>query len=337
MSTTTVNAYAAMDAKGALEPFSFELGELGPDQVDIQVEYCGICHSDLSMLNNEWGMSQYPLVPGHEVVGRVVAAGEFVRGINVGDLVGLGWFSGSCMHCDHCLDGDHNLCGSNEGTVVGRHGGFADMVRCQWTWATLIPESIDPAKAGPLFCGGITVFNPIVQAGVKPTDRVGVIGIGGLGHLALQFLAKWGCEVTAFTSSPDKADEARGMGAHHVVNSRDDEAMAKAAGTYDFILNTTNVSLNWGSYLDALGARGVLHTVGAVLEPIPVPAFTLIGQQKSISGSPLGSPALNRKMLEFCARHGIETVTEEFDLKNVNDALARLESGKARYRIVLKA
>jgi len=337
MSKTNVNAFAAMEAKAQLEPFSFELPELGPDQVDIKVEYCGICHSDLSMLNNDWGMSQYPMVPGHEVVGRVAAAGEHVRGIKVGDQVGLGWYSGSCMHCDHCLDGDHNLCGSNESTLVGRHGGFADVVRCQWTWATPIPDSIDAAKAGPLFCGGITVFNPIVQAGVQPTDRVGVIGIGGLGHLALQFLAKWGCEVTAFTSSPNKAEEAMGMGAHQIVNSRDDEAMGKVAGTYDFILNTTNVNLNWDAYLNALGAKGVLHTVGAVPDPIPAPAFTLIGQQKSISGSPLGSPALTRKMLEFCARHNIETVTEEFDLKNVNDALAHLESGKARYRIVLRA
>jgi len=337
MSKTEVNAFAAMSEKAALEPFSYELGELGPDQVDIKVEYCGICHSDLSMLNNDWGMSQYPLVPGHEVVGRVVAAGEFVRGIKVGDQVGLGWYSGSCMHCDHCLDGDHNLCGSNESTIVARHGGFSDLVRCQWTWATLIPETLDAGKAGPLFCGGITVFNPIVQAGVKPTDRVGVIGIGGLGHLALQFLGKWGCEVTAFTSSPNKADEAMGMGAHHVINSRDDDAMGTVAGTFDFILNTTNVNLNWDAYLNALGARGVLHTVGAVPDPIPAPAFSLIGQQKSISGSPLGSPALTRKMLEFCARHGIETVTEEFQMKDVNDALAHLESGKARYRIVLKA
>ncbi len=337
MSTTEVNAFAAMEQKGALEPFSFELGELGPDQVDIKVEYCGICHSDLSMLNNEWGMSQYPLVPGHEVVGRVAAAGEFVHGIKVGDLVGLGWYSGSCMHCNHCMDGDHNLCGSIEGTLVGRHGGFADVVRCQWTWATPIPESLDAGKAGPLFCGGITVFNPIVQSRVQPTDRVGVIGIGGLGHLAVQFLAKWGCEVTAFTSSPDKADEAKRMGAHQVVSSRDDEAMAKVAGAYDFILNTTNANLNWDSYLNALGPRGVLHTVGAVPDPIPAPAFTLISGQKSISGSPLGSPALTRKMLEFCARHGIETVTEEFPMKDVNEAMAHLEANKARYRVVLKA
>jgi uncharacterized zinc-type alcohol dehydrogenase-like protein len=271
------------------------------------------------------------------VVGRVVAAGEFVRKVKVGDRVGLGWYSQSCMHCDHCLKGDHNLCGSNESTIVERHGGFADLVRCQWTWATPIPEALDAGKAGPLFCGGITVFNPIVQAGVQPTHRVGVIGIGGLGHLAVQFLGKWGCEVTAFSSSPDKAEGAKRLGAHNVINSRDEKAMKKVAGAYDFILNTTNVNLDWGLYLEALGPRGVLHTVGAVPDPIPAPAFSLIAFQKSISGSPLGSPGLTRKMLDFCARHGIETVTEEFDLKNVNDALAHLESGKARYRIVLKA
>lgn len=333
----TVKAYAALEKGKALEAYEYELPELGPEQVDIEVESGGLCHSDLSMLDNDWGMTQYPFVPGHEVVGTIRRAGDAVKGVKVGQRVGLGWFSGSCMHCGQCMGGNHHLCGTVEQTLVGRFGGFADTVRCHWSWAVPIPDSMDSAKAGPLFCGGITVFNPIATFGVRPTDRVGVIGIGGLGHLALQFLNKWGCEVTAFSSSPAKAEEAKKMGAHHVVNSRDDEAMESLAGSLDFILNTTNVSLNWDSYFAALAPKGRFHTVGAVLEPMAVPAFSLIGGEKSVSGSPLGSPELNRKMIEFCARHGIEPVTQEFAMSEINDAFEHLRSGKARYRVVLKA
>ncbi|HPR65215.1 MAG TPA: NAD(P)-dependent alcohol dehydrogenase [Thermoanaerobaculia bacterium] len=337
MSKTLVNAYAATRAKGPLEPFTYDLSEIGPEQVDIRVEFCGLCHSDLSMLDNDWGMTAYPFVPGHEVVGTIERTGEHVKGLSVGDRVGLGWFSGSCMHCAQCLSGSHHLCAGNEQTIVGRYGGFADIVRGHWAWATPIPKELDQAKVGPLFCGGITVFNPILKAGVLPTDRVGVIGIGGLGHMALQFLNKWGCEVTAFTSSPGKEEEARSMGAHRVVNSRDADALRAYVGYFDFILNTTNVSLDWPVYLELLGPKGVFHTVGAVLEPMGVPAFSLITGEKSVAGSPLGSPALTRTMLEFCARHTIAPVTEEFAMKDINEAFDHLRSGKARYRIVLKS
>lgn len=336
MSKLSVNAYAAHQAGGELQPFSYELPDIGAEQVDIKIEYCGICHSDLSMRNNDWGGTDYPFVPGHEIIGTVINTGEHAKGVKVGDRVGLGWFSASCMHCDQCMSGNHHVCNDKAATIMGRHGGFADHVRCHWAWALPIPDTLDAASAGPLLCGGITVFRPILQADVKPTQRVGVIGIGGLGHMALQFLNKWGCEVTAFSSSPDKTDEAKAMGAHHVVNSRDDGAMEKIAGSLDFILNTTNVTLNWQSYLDALAPQGTFHTVGAVLEPIPVPAFTLISGEKSVSGSPLGSPALTRDMLRFCARHDIRPVTEGFALSEVNEALEHLEAGKARYRIVLK-
>lgn len=333
---TKVTAYAAKAPKAPLEPFEYALGAIGADQVDVKVEYCGICHSDLSMLNNDWGITQYPFVPGHEIVGTIAAVGAHVKNLKIGQRVGLGWFSGSCMHCHPCMSGDHNLCGTIEQTIVKRHGGFADIVRSNWEWAIPLPESLDASKAGPLFCGGITVFNPIVQFGVKPTHRVGVIGIGGLGHLAIKFLNKWGCEVTAFTSSASKEAEAKAMGAHHVVNSRDSAAMQPLAGKYDFILNTANVTLDWNAYIAALAPRGRLHTVGAVPEPIPAPAFALIGGQKSISGSPLGSPATIQDMLNFCARHDILPTTEIFDMADVNNAIAHLEEGKARYRVVLK-
>ncbi len=331
-----IQAYAVHEPGGKLERFEYDPGDLGPGQVEIDVAACGICHSDLSMIDNEWEMAAYPLVPGHEVVGTVAAVGEGVTNVAIGDTVGLGWYSGSCLTCRQCMSGDHNLCTSNEGTIVGRHGGFADTVRCQAEWAIPLPQGVDAAKAGPLFCGGITVFNPIVQFGVRPTDRVGVIGIGGLGHLALQFLAKWGCEVTAFTSTDAKTDEAREMGANHVVNSRDPARLEAVAGSFDFILSTVNVDLDWNSFLVALGPRGRLHSVGAVPSPIPVPAFGVIPGQKSVSGSPLGSPATTAMMLEFCARHGIEAVTEHFPMSEVNEALDHLRAGKARYRIVLE-
>lgn len=331
-----VNAYAAFESKGELKPFQYQLPELSLEQVDIRVLYCGICHSDLSMVNNEWRNSQFPLVPGHEIVGEVVAVGSEVKNLQVGNKVGLGWFSASCMHCHTCMDGDHHLCGSAEQTIVGRHGGFADYVRAHWSWAIPLPEGIDLAKAGPLLCGGITVFHPIIASEVSPVDKVGVIGIGGLGHLAIKFLKHWGCEVVAFTTSADKNEQIKAMGAHQVINTKDPKSLAAVKGLLKFILNTTNVNLDWRLYLNCLTPKGKLHHVGAVLEPMPIQAMTLVGGEKSIGGSPLGSPATTQTMLEFCMRHQIYPTVEEFPLAKVNEALAHLEAGKARYRIVLR-
>lgn len=329
-------AFAAAGPRDPLKPFEYDPGPLRPDQVEIAVRYCGFCHSDLSMLRNEWQMTTYPLVPGHEVAGAITAVGSEVTHLKPGQTVGLGWFAGSDRTCRQCLSGDHNLCPAAEQTIVARHGGFADRVRCQALWAIPIPGGLDPAKAGPLFCGGITVFNPIVQFGVKPTDRVGVIGIGGLGHLAIQFLNKWGCEVTAFTSSDSKAQEARDLGAHRVVNSRDANQLAALRGSLNFIVSTVSADLDWTAYLDCLAPKGRLHLVGAAPGPIAVGVFSLLMAQKSMSGSPLGSPATTAMMLDFCARHGIAPVVESFPLSKVNDAMAHLEAGKARYRIVLE-
>ncbi|MBD1823739.1 NAD(P)-dependent alcohol dehydrogenase [Cyanobacteria bacterium FACHB-DQ100] len=331
-----IHAYAAKTAGGTLEPFEYDPGALKDQEVEINVEYCGICHSDLSMLKNEWGMSQYPAVAGHEVVGTIAAVGDQVTTLKIGQRVGLGWFSHSCLHCSSCMSGDQNLCATAEQTIVGRYGGFADKVRAFEEWVTPLPEGLDPAKAGPMFCGGITVFNPIVQFDVQPTDKVGVIGIGGLGHMALRFLKAWGCEATAFSTNPDKAAEAQKMGAAHFVNSRDPEALKALAESFDFILSTVNADLDWGAYINALRPKGRLHFVGVVPGAIQLGAFPLIAGQKSVSGSPLGSPATVAKMLEFAVRHEIEPVTETFAFDQINEALAHLETGKARYRIVLK-
>jgi len=334
--STKFKAYAAPEKGKKLIPFEYEPGPLRGEQVEIKVSHCGICHSDLSMLDNEWGMSAYPFVPGHEIIGTVAAAGDQVKRVKVGDRVGLGWFSGSCLHCQPCLSGDHNLCSTVEQTMIGRFGGFADRVRCHWLWAIPLPASLDPAKSGPMFCGGITVFNPIVQCGVQPTQRVGVIGIGGLGHIALQFLNKWGCEVVAFTSSDSKREEALKLGAHQTVSSRDSAQMQKLAGSLDFILVTANATLDWPVILNALAPKGRMHIVGAIPEPIPVAAFSLLSGQKTVSGSPLGSPATTAKMLDFCARHGIAPIIEKFPMSRVNEAFDHLRAGKARYRIVLE-
>ena len=330
-----IKAWAASEAGGRLEPFEYEPGPLGRDEVEIEVSHCGICHSDLNMLDNDWGMTQYPFVPGHEVAGTISKVGEDVGNLQIGQRVGLGWHAGYCMTCPSCMQGDHNLCAGGVGTIVGRHGGFADRVRAQAAAVVPLPDGVDMEGAGPLFCGGITVFNPLVQFGIEPTDRVGVIGIGGLGHIALQFLNAWGCEVTAFTSSEDKKKEALELGAHHAINSRNPKEIEATAGQFDFILSTVNVKLDWNAYVGALRPKGRLHFVGATLEPLDLGAFPLIMAQRSVSGSPVGSPATIATMLDFAARHGIKPVIETFRFDQVNEALDRLRSGKTRYRIVL--
>jgi uncharacterized zinc-type alcohol dehydrogenase-like protein len=332
---TTFNAYAATTAHGSLQPFSFDPGEIGPEEVEIKVTHCGLCHSDLSMLDNEWGMSQYPFVPGHEVTGTVAALGEAAKGLRIGQRVGLGWFAHSCLACHECLSGEQHLCANAQGTIAGRHGGFADRVRAQWTWVRPLPDALDLAKVGPLLCGGITVFSPFLIHNVPSTARVGIIGIGGLGHMALQFANKWGCEVHAFTTSDRKEAEARQLGAHYVHNTRQDGALKKLSRSIDLIISTINAPSDVSGFLGTLAPNGSFHNVGAVLKPLEVPAFDLILGQKSVSGSPTGSPTAIDRMLAFSARHSIAPVVEFFPMSKVNDALEHLRSGKARYRVVL--
>ena len=330
-----IKAYAAHEPKGKLEAFEYDPGPLPPHEVEIDVRFCGICHSDLSVIDNEWGMTQYPVVAGHEVVGTISQVGEHVTDLKVGQAVGLGWHAGYCNTCEPCHSGDHNLCATAQPTIIGHHGGFADKVRAEANSVVPIPEGIELESAGPLFCGGVTVFNPLVQYDIQPTDRVAVIGIGGLGHMALQFLNAWGCEVTAFTSSEEKKQEALELGAHHTLNSRDPKAIEAAAGRFDLLISTVNVKLDWNLYLGTLKPRGRLHFVGATLDPIDINVFSLILAQRTISGSPVGSPGTIAKMLEFAQRHDIKPVIEKFSFDKINEALDRLRSGQAHYRIVL--
>mgnify|MGYP001824100193 CR=1 FL=1 len=268
-------------------------------------------------------------------MGTIARAGEHVKHLTVGQAVGLGWHSGYCNECAFCLSGDQNLCASSQATVIGHHGGFADKVRADANSVVPIPEDMDLESAGPLFCGGITVFNPLVQFDVKPTDKVAVIGIGGLGHLALQFLNAWGCDVTAFTSSEAKKKEALQLGAHHALNSRDNKEIEAAAASFDLVISTVNVKLDWNLYLGTLKPRGRLHFVGATLDPLDISVFSLLLGQRSVSGSPVGSPATIASMLEFAKLHHIRPVIEKFSFEDVNGAVARLRSGRARYRVVL--
>lgn len=330
-----INAYAAFEPKAELKAYEYEPGELMPDQVEIDVHYCGLCHSDISVIDDDWGMTQYPVVPGHEVVGKISQLGDNVSNLSVGQVVGLGWHAGYCNVCDPCHSGDHNLCQSSQATIIGHHGGFADKVRADANSVVAIPEGIELESAGPLFCGGITVFNPLVQFNIKPTSKVAVIGIGGLGHLALQFLNAWGCEVTAFTSSEDKKKESLDMGAHHTLNTRDEKEIESAVGRFDLIISTVNVKLDWNLYINTLKPKGRLHFVGATLEPLDINVFSLIMQQREVSGSPVGSPETIARMLEFANLHNIKPVIEKFKFEDVNKAIERLKSGKAHYRIVL--
>lgn len=335
----TIQAYAAKSAKGKLESFQYDPGPLGPEDVDIEVDHCGICHSDLSMLDNEWGITTYPFVPGHEAIGRVVALGDIAKekGLKIGQRVGVGWNVKSCLHCGHCISGEQELCTTVQPTIVGHHGAFARQVRSHWLWAIPIPEGVDPSSAGPLLCGGITVFSPLLDQQILPVHKVGVFGIGGLGHMAVKFLKAWGCEVTAFTSSSKKHEEARAFGAAHTASSTDAAQMKTLAGRFDIIVITANVSLDWNRIIGLLKPGGKLHIVGAVLEPIPVHAMSLISGKKSISGSPTGSRGEIDKMLSFAAHHKITPKVEHFPMSKVNEAMDHLRAGKASYRIVLDA
>lgn len=304
----------------------------GHDEVVLEVLHCGLCHSDVSMLENAWGMSTYPLVPGHEAVGRVTAVGDGVDPALIGELRGVGWFAHHCDRCDQCLAGRVNLCPKAESTIVGRPGAFASQVRVHQDWAIPLPAGLNDADAGPLFCGGITVFAPLIDEAVSPTARVAVIGVGGLGHLALQFCRAWGCEVVAVTSSPAKAEEAKRLGAHDVVTLGN---LPAQAGRFDLIINTVNQPLDWPAVVAALAPLGRLHLLGAVLEPIPLNAFDLIVSRRAITGSPTSSPASLRKMVDFCARHGIQPVVEHLPMADINEAIHRLREGDVRFRFVL--
>ncbi len=326
---------AAHAAGAELLPFKYDPGKLGLHEAEIAISHCGICHSDLHLIANDWGMSQYPFIPGHEVVGKVTAVGSEVRSLAVGQRVGLGWQSNSCGVCEWCTRGMENLCPEAEGTCVHRHGGYADRVRANSRFVIPIPDALDSQHTAPLLCGGITVYNPMRTHGINPTSRVGIVGIGGLGHLAIQFARVFGAEVTAFSTSAAKEEEARALGAHNFVNSRESKALKEAAGTQDFILVTANADQDWGAYIQALRPTGTLCFVGVPPSAVSVQAFPLISGMRSISGNPTGSPYRLKEMLDVAARHGVKATVELFPMAQANAAIEKVKKNKVLYRAVL--
>jgi uncharacterized zinc-type alcohol dehydrogenase-like protein len=326
---------AAHAAGAELLPLRYDPGKLGAQEVEIAITHCGVCHSDIHLIANDWGISQYPFIPGHEVIGTVAALGSEVRSLEVGQRVGLGWQSNSCGHCEWCTRGLENLCPDSEGTCVHRHGGYADCVRANARFVLPIPDALSSEQAAPLLCAGITVYNPMRIQGVNPSSRVGVVGIGGLGHLAIQFARVFGAEVTAFSTSLAKEEEARSLGAHHFVNSRETKAMKDVASSLDFLLTTVNADQDWGTYLQTLRPTGALWFVGVPPSPVCVHAFPLISGLRTIGGSPVGSPFRLREMLDVAARHGVKATTERFPMEKANEAIDKVKKGKVRYRAVL--
>lgn len=330
-----IQGYGVHAAGAELLPLRYDPGDLRTQDVEVSISHCGVCHSDLSLIDNDWGMSQYPFIPGHEVVGTVTAVGAAVRQLEAGDRVGIGWQADSCGFCEWCRKGEENLCAQAQPTCVGRHGGYAEAIRVNALFAVKLPEALDSQTTAPLLCAGITVYQPLRSAGVNPSSRVGVIGIGGLGHLALQFARAFGAEVTAFSTSQDKEAEAMALGAHRFVNSRDSKELKAVEGTQDLIVSTINAAQEWNAYISALRPHGTLCLVGVPPKPVSLEAFPLIAGARCVCGSNTGSPARIAEMLDVAARHKIAAQTEAFKMAEANQAIARLRKNNVHYRAVL--
>jgi alcohol/geraniol dehydrogenase (NADP+) len=326
----------AVHAAGAhLLPYKYDPGELKAHEVEIKISHCGVCHSDVHLIDNDWGISKYPFIPGHEIVGTVVAVGSGVTDRTMGERVGVGWQADSCGICEWCRQGQEQLCAKSQPTCVGRNGGFADRVRVNSRFAVPVPTALESENAAPLMCAGITVYSPLRNYDVRPSSRVGVIGIGGLGHLGIQFAKAFGAEVTAFSTSKDKEAEAKSLGAHNFVNTRDTGALKKVAGSFDLLLSTVSADQDWQAYVNSLRPKGMLCLVGASPAPVQVQGASLITHQKAISGSNTGSPHELAEMLDVAARHGVKAITERFAMAKANDAVTKVKKNQVRYRAVL--
>ncbi len=326
----------ATHAAGAqLLPYKYSVGELGPHEVEIKITHCGVCHSDVHLIDNDWGISKYPFIPGHEIVGMVTGVGSEVKDRTLGERVGVGWQSDSCGICEWCRQGDEHLCAKAQPTCVGRNGGYADAIRVNAKFAIPVPDSLESENVAPLLCGGITVYSPLRNLLARPSSRVGVVGIGGLGHLGLQFARAFGCEVTAFSTSKDKEREARELGAHNFVNTRENGEIKKAAGSLDLILCTVSADQDFQSFIGLLRPKGFLVVLGAAPSPMQIAPFSLIAGQKAVSGSPSGSPRDLHEMLDVAARHKVKAITEKFAMKDANKAVEKVKKNQVRYRAVL--
>lgn len=330
-----IHGLATYAAGAELLPFKYQVSDLGPEEVEVKISHCGVCRSDVHLIDNDWGISKYPFVPGHEIIGTITAVGAMVRDRTVGERVGVGWQADSCGICEWCRRGEEHLCPKAQPTCVGRNGGFAEAIRLNTRFALPIPDALESEKAAPLLCAGITVYNPLRRYDARPSSRIGVVGIGGLGHLGLQFARAFGCEVTAFSTSKDKESEAFALGAHYFVHTRETGALKKLAGRFDLILSTVSADQDFQNLIGALRPRGTLVLLGASPSPLGISGVSLLSGQKAVAGSPTGSPSDLAEMLDVAARHNVQAQVERFAMKNANQAVARVKQNKVRYRAVL--
>ncbi len=330
-----IHGYAAHAARESLRPFQYEPGHLEPLEIQVAVSHCGVCHSDLHLLDDDWRVSQFPLIAGHEIVGTVSAVGSSVTGLELGRRVGIGWQCASCMACEWCVQGEEACCPTQTATCVGRHGGFADHVHVDSRFAYPLPDALPSEAAAPLLCAGHTVFTPL-RRHLRPGDTVGVIGIGGLGHLAIQFARAMGAHVIAFSTTPHKELEAHRFGAHDFVLASHPDELKRAKHACDLLLATAPAQIDWAAYMDVVRYKGSLIVVGVPPGDVSVPVTSLIDGDRAIRGSATGSRTTMREMLAFAARHHIRPKTELMPMSQVNEALTRVRENKARYRIVLE-
>ncbi|MDR7031159.1 NAD(P)-dependent alcohol dehydrogenase [Rhizobium rosettiformans] len=338
------HGYAAASPKAPLAPFSFERREPGPNDIQIEILYCGVCHSDLHRARNEWGGTIYPCVPGHEMVGRITAVGSAVTKFKVGDTAGVGVMVDSCQRCENCKDGLQQFCevgqtetynSPDKHTGGHTYGGYSSHIVVDETFVLRIPEGMDLAAVAPLLCAGITTYSPLRHWKVGPGQKVGVVGLGGLGHLGVKIAAALGANVVLFTTSLGKSDDAKRLGVKEVVLSTDADAMARHANSFDFILDTVSANHDINGLLQLLRRDGTLTQVGVPVEPQAIHAGTLVGKRRNYAGSTIGGVAETQEMLEFCARHGIVSDIELIAIHQVNDAFERMLRSDVKYRFVI--
>jgi len=341
---TLAKAYAATSATAPLAPFQFERRAVGPHDVQIEIAYCGICHSDIHQVRDEWGGSKYPMVPGHEIVGKITAVGAHVKAFKVGDLAGVGCMVDSCRTCPSCQRNLEQFCEkgaafSYNGTEMDRktptYGGYSSSIVVDEAFTLKISPKLDLAAAAPLLCAGITTYSPLRHWKTKKGDKVGVVGLGGLGHMAVKIAVAMGAEVTMLSTSKAKEADARKLGAHHFGLTSDDATFKRLAGQFDLIIDTISAPHDYNKYLGLLRIEGAMVLLGVPPEPTPVAAGSLIFGRRTLSGSLIGGIQETQEMLDFCAEHGIVSEIELIPVQQVNEAYERMMKNDVRYRFVL--
>lgn len=344
MSAKEVKAFGTEAAEAALQQMGIQRRKPTPHDVEIEILFCGVCHSDLHTARNEWHSTTYPCVPGHEIVGKVVSVGEHVSKFRIGDLAGVGCMVDSCRECQYCREDLEQYCeNGNIGTYNSpdRHlgtqtyGGYSESIVVDEAFVLRIPENLDLAATAPLLCAGITTYSPLRHWRVGPGQLVGVVGIGGLGHMAVKIAKAMGAEVVVFTTSPSKVEDARRLGADQVVLSKDRDQMRQYSGKLHFLLDAVSARHDINAYLKLLRVNGTLALVGAPEEPLPVAAFSLIPYRRSFAGSLIGGIAETQEMLDFCGKHDIVADIEMIDIQQINEAYERLLKGDVKYRFVI--